>query len=288
MKLFIEPLMDNMGEELKGHTNWSLFLRPSLVLFFRYTWMEGRKDFWDILSNLEASSVLFIHKMPSYLVIASESASMVDLQPLLEVSRWPDRIRLIQGLVATAQHYCLNKLFRRATGDWWLEFALRLINTGEESLIHTGGVVLYCAADELRALSDAQRSMLNRGSVDLIRYYLQPHKVDKRVATPLIWLCKTIESDPQTSVSLIRNVLSRDQIQQYGYILAPPIADQINDIWGYDPALAVTVYGAIFSYRESDRSQTSFNDSRILRLTSTRSTTTRWPDTAFAAAFQIF
>jgi hypothetical protein len=233
-------------------------------------WMEAPKDFWDIVSKLESSSVLFLHKIPSYLVVASESASMVDLQPLLETNRGFDRARLIQGIVATAQYYCLGKLFRRATGDWWLEFARNLINTGERDLLQAGRIVLHCAVDELMTLCDSQRVLLNRASVDLINQYLRAPDVDIRVAAPLTWVCKTIANAPEISVGLIRSLLSGDQIQERGYIIAPPLAGEIKEIWGYDPVLAVALYEVVFSYRENDQAVTSFSDSRIFRLTSTR------------------
>jgi len=232
--------------------------------------MAGREDFWDKLLAFENSSILFLHKMAAYLVVASECASLEDLRPLLEAHRWPDRTRLIQGIVATAQYYCLNKVFRRAKGDWWLEFALSLISTCEKGLVQAGRNILHCAVDEFASLSDSQRTLLNRGSMDLINHYWQTSDLDELVPAPLTWICRTIASAPETSVSVIRSMLSRDQIQEKGYLIARPLAHQIKDIWEYDPGLAVKVYDAVFSYRETDKSVTSFNDSRILRLTSTR------------------
>jgi hypothetical protein len=173
-------------------------------------------------------------------------------------------------IVATARYHNLGYLFRHGKGECWLEFALQLIGTKDSHLAHAGGIILHCAAAEFTTLPDSLRIRLNQGSVDLIHYYWQSPEIDKRVRAPLKWICKSIESAPEISKQLIRSVISREQIQETGYIHASTLADQIVHIMRNDPSLAVEVYEAVFSYRESDETKTPITDSQILSLISTR------------------
>jgi hypothetical protein len=95
MKLFVQPRRGDLAKELSGPTNWGLFLRPSLTLFFRHVWSIGRQDFWEFLAELERSSIMFFHKIPAYLVVASEAASVDDLNPLLATHLWSNQKGLI-------------------------------------------------------------------------------------------------------------------------------------------------------------------------------------------------
>ena len=157
MKLFIEPQRTELATELVEPVNWGLFLRPSLLLFFRYAWTEGRDDFWDAIVSLENSDIFFLHRMPGYIVLVTETRTFGDLEPTLQDRMVPFRIQLVQGVVATARYSCLEQLFARSSGEWWLEYANQLIETREPSLMRPAEIVLSIASQQVETLSEIGR-----------------------------------------------------------------------------------------------------------------------------------
>lgn len=270
MKLFISHRRDDLSVELTGTTNWGLFLRPSLTLFFLNAWNENREEFWELLARLENSSVMFFYKVPAYLVVVSEAASLNDLRPLLDAERWPNQAHLVQQMVATARYHSLPRLFNRGEGDCWLELALQLIGTSETRLIRAGRVILQCAGDNTSALSASGKAFLNRGSQQLVRHYWRIPGLLRDAAGPIMWICRTISADIDSAVRTIHEILSQEQLQSVGYIQVPSLANEIKKIWEFDPSLAIEVYEAIFSFRDLEGSCTDLGDGAILRLRSTR------------------
>ena len=274
--LFVRPRRRRLAVELASPDTWGLFLRPSLVLFHRYAWKHGRLDFWETLISLERSSVPVLQKLPGHLVVADETLSREDLQPMLEGSLRDDTdsehwIRITQGVIAAAAFSSLPRLFSMASGDWWIEFARDLISTGKSELVFAGRRLLFSASDALENLSAQARFLLNQAAIMLVRFHwsedTQPNLV---VRPPISWVCRTIDSNLLVSSEIIQRILTRDELQRAGYIQAYEIARYIEDIWQADPILAVEVYDAIFGYVEIDRSATPMGSGQILPLISNR------------------
>ncbi|MGO9120251.1 MAG: hypothetical protein ACLQPD_21885 [Desulfomonilaceae bacterium] len=271
MKLFIRPRRIFLATDLIAPVNWGLFLRPSLLLFFRYAWTEGRHDFWDLIVSLENSGVFFLHRMPGYIVLVTEARTLLDLSPTLQERLAPFRIQLIQGIVATARYSCLEQLFSRNSGEWWLEYANRLIETREPNLMGPAEIVLSMASQHVGMLSETGRLLLNSGASALVRYYIaQGTGPDGRIIAPIGWVCRTISCNPEQSAALIRGLLSADHLRDAGYLYAPAVAYEIGPIWRQNPVLAAEIYELIFSFEETDRTITPLSRSAILTLTSTR------------------
>jgi hypothetical protein len=274
-RLFVRPRRNRLETDLASDDTWSLFLRPSLKLFYYRTWHEGRHDFWDILLSLEKSSVPILQKMLGYLAVAEEAKSNADLQPLIEGGLQSDSdteywIQIIRGVVGAATFSSLPNLFNKTSGDWWIEFAHELIKDDSPQLVHTGQMILSFASDALENLSHQARYLLNKAAIMLVKYYWKENLSSSIVKSALGWVCHTIDSDIPASSEIIRRTLTHDELQRAGHILAPKVTSHIEDIWKADPNLAVEVYDAIFSYVETDRSDTTIIESRIMPLRSSK------------------
>lgn len=274
-RLFVRPRRINLASELSSPDTWGLFLRPSIVLFHRYMWTY-RDDFWETLIELEVSNVPILQKLSAYLVIAEETGNREDLMPLLKgsLSNNDDKdlwISVTQQVVATAAFSSLPKLFKEASGEWWIEFARDLIYTKEPQLVYAGRRLLFSAGEVLNDLSGHGRLFLNQSAVALIKFHwsesAQPNPV---IRSAIRWMCSTISSDPSTSTEIIRKIIATDELQRAGYIQALDVADHIEPIWKVNQSLAVEVYDAIFGYTELDRSMTPFVNSSILPMRSNR------------------
>jgi hypothetical protein len=275
-RLFIRSRRSSIAAELTQHDSWGLFLRPSLVLFFRYLWQHGRLDFWDISIELERRSVPLLHRMPGHLVVAEEACSREDLQPTLERVQHNDEkanwVQLIRGIATAATFSSLPKHFNRGSGDWWIEYARDLIHTGNSPLVYAGQRILFSATDDLDRLSTQGRRLMNDGAIQLIRFHWgETVFPSDRVRPAIGWVCRTISADTVASSAIIREIISLEGLQHAGYIQAHEVARHIKDIWRADSSLAVEIYDALFGYVEADKTRTQMGESQIMPLLSHRS-----------------
>ena len=274
--LFIRPRRSDLAGELAENETWGLFLRPSLMLFFRYMWKHGRLDFWDTLIELERRSVPLLHRMLAHLIVAEEVSTREDLQPTLtgalsnsdERSSWE---KTIQGTVAAATFSSLPKLFKRGAGEWWIKFATDLVRTSAPTLVYAGQKILFSAADDLESLPIQSRRLLNEGAIHLIEFHRSESPIpDDRIKPAIGWASRTMAAAPSRSVDVIRGIIDQRELRRAGFIQAHEVTRNIRDIWRVDSDLAVEVYDAIFRYVESEKTATSLGGSQILPMTSNR------------------
>lgn len=275
-RLFVRSRHKNLANELTRPDTWGLFLRPSLVLFHRYTWNQGRLDFWDTLIHLERNSVSVLQKLPGYLVIAEEAICRDDLQPLLDgtIRNEQDKKhwkQIIQGVITAAQYSSLPRLFKSTSGDWWIELARDLIKTGNSQLVYVNQPILFSASNALETLSEPAKLLLNQAASALLQFsWNQGVPPSPFFRLPIECVCRTISSDISASSNIIRKIISYDELQRAGYIQIYEIVSHIEDIWKADPVLAREVYDAVFGYNETSQSSTAMTPSQIFSLTSTR------------------
>jgi len=275
-RLFVQSRYKNLADELTRPDTWGLFLRPSLVLFHRYAWNQGRLDFWDTLIHLERNSVSVLQKLPGYLVIAEEAISRDNLQPLLDGTIRNDSDnkhwkQIIQGVITAAQYSSLPRLFKSTSGDWWIELARDLIKTGNSQLVYVNQPILFSASNALETLSEPAKLLLNQAASALLQFsWNQGVPPSPFFRLPIECVCRTISSDISASSNIIRKIISYDELQRAGYIQIYEVVSHIEDIWKADPVLAREVYDAVFGYNETSQSSTAITPSQIFSLTSTR------------------
>ena len=275
-RLFVRARHKNLANELTRPDTWGLFLRPSLVLFHRYAWNQGRLDFWDTLIHLERNSVSVLQKLPGYLVIAEEAISRDNLQPLLDGTIRNDSDnkhwkQIIQGVITAAQYSSLPRLFKSTSGDWWIELARDLIKTGNSQLVYVNQPILFSASNALETLSEPAKLLLNQAASALLQFsWNQGVPPSPFFRLPIECVCRTISSDISASSNIIRKIISYDELQRAGYIQIYEVVSHIEDIWKADPVLAREVYDAVFGYNETSQSSTAITPSQIFSLTSTR------------------
>lgn len=276
-RLFVRPRRTNLVAELSAHDTWGFFLRPSLVLFHRYAWVEGRNDFWETLLELVRASVSILQQLPGYLVVAEEVRNRQDLEPLLQgcLGNESDNAYwtpIVPRVVSAAEFSSLPRLFNSSSGDWWVEFARDLILTGNSQLVPAGQRLLFITFEAVDNLSDNARHLLNQAAVALVKFrWREDAHTDHAIRPPIKWICRTINSDVQASSEIIRKILSTSELQRAGYIQAYEVAHYLEDIWKADPILAVDAYDAIFGYVETDQSDTPLGSGQILSMISNRS-----------------
>ncbi len=275
-RLFVRRRRNQLAIELSRPDTWGLFLRPSLVLFHGYAWNQGKLDFWETLIELERSSIPVLQKLPGYLVVAEEANCREDLQPLLEGSLRNDSnsaywMQITQGVITAATFSSLPRLFKSASGDWWIELARDLVQTGKPQLVYANQRLLFSASNALETLSVQAKLFLNQAGVALLQFHWSQATPPSPVTRlPIECICRTIASALSASSKIIRKILSYDELLRAGYIQTFEVVSHIEDIWQADPDLAVEVYDAIFGYVETEQSATAMYPSNILPLKSNR------------------
>lgn len=259
--LFVRSQRKRLASELSDSATWGLFLRPSLVLFHRYSWHHARIDFWETLLELEQASVSVLQKLPSYLVVAEEARNIGDLSPMqegcFEDNNYNYWIQIMRGVISAATYSSLPKLFNSASGDWWIDLAYNLISSNSSDLVYAGRRILFTAADTLNNLSSLSCLFLNRAAISLVKYHWNESIQTGDFIRPAIgWVCHTMAFDLISSSEIIRRIISEDELRRVGYIQATEVANNIECVWKEDSGLAVEVYKAIFGYTETDRSST--------------------------------
>lgn len=274
--LFVRPRRDRLAEELAADDTWGLFLRPSLSLFHLYVWRNGPVDFWETLVGLERGTVPMLHRLPGYMSVSEAAQSREDLQPLVDGAIRDDEhspywLKLLKGVISAASFISLPRLFNEGRGDYWLEFAKDLVTTGKAELVQEGQWVLFTAARFAEELSTSERLIFNQTAIALHRYHtgsgMQPSPA---LRFAIEGICLTADADRDASIDSLRQAITLDQLQRFGYIQAYEVTNQIEQIWALEPALGVEVYDAIFGYVEPDSTAIPINNSLIQAFTAAK------------------
>jgi hypothetical protein len=93
---------------------------------------------------------------------------------------------------------------------------------------------------------------------------------DGLVQSGIILVCRTFQSDPVASETMLRRLLTPEHLQQFGYKDMPTLACELNRLFETNPAFARDVYKVAFGFKEERGDKTDFGSSRILAMTSTR------------------
>jgi len=83
-------------------------------------------------------------------------------------------------------------------------------------------------------------------------------------------VCRTYESNPGASETLLRKLLPEEHLESYGYLDMPVLAREAGRLVAIAPALVRDMYIAAFDFDESRTEQTSMSSGRIMPLTSNR------------------
>ena len=276
-KLFILPRRDTLVSDLAANDSWSLFLRPSLVHFYRRLWNHGRDEFWELLLGIQNSGLTYLEKIPAYMVLADEVRSLADLEPILhgcalEGDDQRPWLQIVQGINLVASTRVFPLLFSNGTGGWWIEFAKSLVSLLDARLVFGGTWILSRALPYYEKFPSSTRSEFNDGCRTALTYYLdQPNTTVQNLAATIRGIGRSFAAQPDNSERVIRRLISEVELNRVGYMTAPLLADEIKNIWQSAPELAADVYAAIFGYTETDSStKTSMSNSQILSLISNK------------------
>lgn len=266
---------------LSEQKQWSLTIRPSLVLHFQYLWQldETRHRFWEVALDLIASSeVPAIGKIIASGIAVQFTSQISDLEPLFTVlagSRVEKRdsaryaFQHMLGILSSETANIQHPLIGEGAGPW----SVLAEKLSEEMSLERAYLIqrlLSLLLESPNLLTEKQLYSCGTAARRLLAFaWGQPMRNSWLVLRALEAVCRTFGSDCQASANLLRHALEQDHLEEFGYEEMPKISSEILAIVPFDPEFAIEIYKRTFEYKESSTEETH-SGGQILSFITTR------------------
>jgi len=271
-----------------------IFILPSLVLHFRHLWdvSTDRQEFWDLVFGvISSSNVPEVGRLIGPAVAAELSQTVAELEPLLTAleANVPD----MQDAAEQALRHLVGALLTRIGDETlagpWCELLERVSRSLRLSVASTVGCLLTTLCDRPKVFTPEQLTTAGLSARRLLEFaWSQMPRESPLVVPALQCVCRTFESDPAASASLIRHCLEPARLAQFGFEEMPCLAREVERLIRFDPTLVADIYCAAFGHQEESEEPTPIGASRIQPLVSTRRQDYQIALWRLAAAFPEF
>jgi hypothetical protein len=262
---------------LSAERDLSLFLRPSIDLFFKEAWLKSRDEFWSYLNDFSAhKGVPAIAKIIGPAVIPELAKTDEDLAPLIEaLSSTETKLAEIAGQWVVHVVGAVLAGVRTASPELWSKFCSRLTEASDSVLIAAlcQSLIDYILEQGSRGAlnTHAGRLALSRAAVRLLDRFVSSQRREAWVMGRIISnVMDLFAVNPEDSALALRKLITTDEIRVHGAQQGHWIARKLPLLFDDDPQLAADIFTAFLGYDELSEEQTSMGGSRILAMTSTR------------------
>ncbi len=264
-------------EAIARERDLSLFLRPSIDLFFKEAWLRHRDDFWtNLLLFSEGQDVPAIAKIIGPAVIPELARSDSDLAPLVASVRSTDT-----KLRAIAEQWIVHVVGAVLAGvptfgiGLWSNFCLEI--TESTPSLRLAAVCQSLVDHILERVqngtpnSPAGRLALNRSAVYLLNRFASGKRREGWVVGRCISnVVDLFRVDPKGSASALRRLITDEDVHEHGAQQGHWLARKVPQLFNVDPLLSADIFVAFFGYSDRSEEKTSMGGSRILAMTSNR------------------
>jgi hypothetical protein len=275
-------LLGGGPENLIGHLvhpgNLVIAIRPSFVYRFQQLWLRDTTFFWEVVFRTQLHNrIPAIGKLIGPAVAAELAMRFDDFEPLLTTlnSTPSDRhdaaeqiLRHVIGALVAGQQ-------RPVPGDGagpWCELVEHLSRSMQGSVIFSVRVLLSYLVEHPEAYTTDQLRLTGVAARHLLEFAWNQQVPGPEYARfALEAVCRTYESDPVASRTLLRRSLTPEHLAAYGYFELFTLAHEIKRLIPIDSEFVRDTYTAAFSYEETSQETTHIGNSQILSLLSTRS-----------------
>jgi hypothetical protein len=255
----------------------SLFLRPSIDLFFKEAWLRSRDEFWSYLTLFSShEAVPAIAKIIGPAVIPELAKVESDLGPLVKGLQSTD-----STLNEIAEQWIVHVVGAVLAGvptsgfELWSKFCLELTVVTPSLRI---SAVCQTLIDHIlerqhsRAVNTrAGRIALSQAAVSVLnRFALGQRREGWVVGRCISNVMDLFRANPEESAAALRKLITPEEIQLHGAEQGHWIARKLPQLFDVDPVLSADIFAAFFGYNERSEEQTSMGGGRILAMTSNR------------------
>jgi hypothetical protein len=255
-----------------------LVVRPSLVLHFEHLWDfdSSREQFWDLVFRVAShSKIPEIGKLIGPSVAARLARDLVDLSMLCrsiettEETRKDTALTVLRHLIGALLVPGGDRPLVGLDAGPWDELAEHVSRRFDSASAYIMRPLLFDLCQSPEALTPQQRVNVGKASRRLfLLAWQQPSRDSRLIIHGIQGVCRTFDTDPAESASLIRRCLDPQHIKEFGFEELPWLAREINGFISLDPLLVEEIYVATFENPEESLELTSLTDSRILGMAS--------------------
>jgi hypothetical protein len=285
-------------KSLEENPDLVLSIRPSIVLYFQHLWVVDKGEFWKIYFDLIASDGLpEIGKIIGASVVVEFDYEVSDFSPLVSGLSNPDE----------NQRNVAIKAFRHIIGAFLVmgtssisrligSYAPPLCELLDKCTTHLDIELAYSIRPILWTLcrnpsfiTAQQRGYLGAIARRLLSFAIKWEPRDSNmVLVGIETVCKTFESDPETSKRILEQCLEPGHVQMFGHEELTRMAEEAERLVPLAPDLVEQMYTAAFTNYDYSDEKTNVLGSRILPLTSTRQQDFNMARYSFVQKFEIF
>jgi hypothetical protein len=264
-------------ETISRERDLSLFLRPSIDLFFKEAWLRHRDTFWTNLRLFsEGQDVPAIAKIIGPAVIPELAKSGADLAPLVNALKSTDT-----NLTAVAEQWIIHVVGAVLAGvptfgtELWSNFCLEI--TESSPSLRIAAVCQSLIDHVLERIQNgvpntpSGRLALCRAAVYLLNRFASGQRREGWVVGRCISnVMDLFRADPKGSATALRKLITPEEVHEHGAQQGHWLARKVPQLFDVDPQLAADIFVAFFGYSERSEVKTSMGGSRILAMTSNR------------------
>ena len=253
-------------------TDQCIFVRPSLVFYFRSLWIIDRSRYWDLqFSLVEMTSIPEISRLIGPSVFVEVTESLEDLKPLLKrTSTGSDSAEVTLRHIIGSILNSTNDVFVSKKLDIWTG----MLN--ELSLIQITGQIAaeMCRLTSVlvdRECTAAQHTRLGHVARFLLSYFYNTKSYQRWLivrSIPLV--CRTYYTNPKVSSDLLKPLLSLARLKEFGWTEMPVLAREVNQILKVDPRFVSEIYIAVFGFKETSGAVGPLGQSQLLPIVASR------------------
>lgn len=258
-----------------------LVAHPSLVLHFQHLWHQDvtRRFFWETtLRVISTPDVRSIAKVIGPGVATDLAHQIHDLEPLcelLEIGSDSEReaaegafTHIVGALVTGPANG--PPLIGEGAGPW-CELIERVAGQLTMPRAYPVRTFLTVACDQPALLTEQQRLATGKAARRLLAFSWDATPRQRWLIVPALeTVCRTYESDPAASATLLRRAFAQDHLVTHGFEEVPWIARETARLIPVAPDFVEEIYLKSFAHQETSTEVTQIGDSSILPLRSNR------------------
>ncbi|MFE9792294.1 hypothetical protein ACFYRL_11180 [Streptomyces goshikiensis] len=263
-----EAFSGGLPECLQEDPDLLLFARPSIDMYLDMAWNQGPAVFCELVLKLAGPGTSPMAMTAAAEVIARNTRSTADLEPLLEATSnaIPAGQRLLQAAAIAVSIRIANPTLP-GTGVW-AAIAERLSRYPAAALQALGDLVLNLAP-QYEALAPEHQPACGLASRRLLEHlWAQPPVSGARLAITAV--TQTAASDPAATEALLRRAIDPGQLAERGYHDLFALTDSIERLIDQVPGVVEDLYVAVLSHKETSSEATRMGSGAVLTLQSTR------------------
>ena len=249
-----------------------IVVRPSLVFYFQTLWSIDRSRFWELLFSFSASPAIpEFGRLIGLSVCVDVTRSFDDIEPLFQqISRGDDTAESTLSYTVGALLNTSQNVLNATKANPWTQLLDNLAQVALTNRIAAEMCRLTSALlDQER--TDSQMAALGCVSRALLDFAWKASPYQQwLILQSLRSVGRTYATDPAESAELLRRVLVRERLKEYGSIEMPALAREAQAILECDLDFVSEIYKEAFDYSEESQEAVPLGSSQILPLTSNK------------------